>query len=208
MRKPTILSLILAFMILSVGCKRVMIPPAFELTPHEVIGIIEFDCENEGQLAGFTTQKFMEWISKDQKGIAIVELGSEEDVLAEVQKERLGPEVYKLLGKNYNIKSIFIGEIKISDVRPRIAISPGFEFASAKAEVEATMTVKLLKVENGATIWLGSSKGKSDVGHVGLFGGHFVFDAKDPESAYGGLAESLIKKATKDFRNSYKCKWF
>ncbi|MFB0508962.1 MAG: hypothetical protein ACETVX_00535 [bacterium] len=208
MRKLIIFFLIFAVLILSAGCKRIMIPPAFDLKPHELIGIIEFDCENEGQLAGFTTQKFMEWITKDQKGIAIVELGNEEDVLAEVQKERMGPEVYKLLGENYNIKSIFIGEIKISDVRPRIAIGPGFEFASAKAEVEATMTVKLLNVENGATIWLGSSKGKSDVGHVGFFGGHFVFDAKDPESAYGGLAESLIKKATKDFRNTHKCKFW
>ncbi len=195
-------------MILSVGCKHFMIPPAIELTPYEVIGIIEFKCENEGQLAGFITQKFMEWITKDQKGIAIVELGSEEDALAKVQKEKLGPEEIKLLGEKYNVKSIFIGEIKISDVRPRIAIGPGFEFASAKAEVEATMTVKLLNVENSATIWVGSSQGKSNVGHVGLFGGHFIFDAKDPESAYGGLAESLIKKATKDFRNSYEWEWW
>ncbi|MDH5684431.1 MAG: hypothetical protein OEZ20_08205, partial [candidate division WOR-3 bacterium] len=125
-----------------------------------------------------------------------------------VQKEKLGPDEIKLLSEKYNVKSIFTGEIKISDVRPRIAIGPGFEFASASAEVEATLTVKLINTDNSATIWLGSSRGKSNVGHVGLFGGHFIFDAKDPESAYGGLAESLIKKATKDFRNTHKCKFW
>ncbi|MDH5684641.1 MAG: hypothetical protein OEZ20_09280, partial [candidate division WOR-3 bacterium] len=129
MRKLINFSLIFAVLILSAGCKRIMIPPAFDLKPHELIGIIEFKCENEGQLAGFTTQKFIEWISKDQKGIAVVELGTEQDLLSAVQKEKLGPDEIKLLSEKYNVKSIFTGEIKISDVRPRIAIGPGFEFA-------------------------------------------------------------------------------
>jgi hypothetical protein len=183
-----------------------MVPPAFDLKPHEVIGIVQFKCNDEGKLAGFTTQKFMEWITTDQKGIALIELGNEKDALAAIQKEKLGPEEIKLIGQKYNVKSMFLGEIQISDVRPHIAIGPGFQFASASAEVEATLTVKLINTDNSATIWLGSSRGKSNVGSVGLFGGNFIFDAKDPETAYGGLVESLVKKATKDFRNTYKCR--
>jgi hypothetical protein len=193
-------------LILSTGCSRVMVPPAFDLKPHEVIGIIQFKCNNEGKLAGFTTQKFMEWITTDQKDIAIIELGNEKDALAAIQKEKLGPEEVKLIGQKYNVKSMFVGEIEISDVHPHISIGPGFSFASASAEVEATLTVKLINTDNSATIWLGSSRGKSDVGSVGLFGGSFIFDAKDPELAYGKLVETLGKRATKDFRNTYKCK--
>lgn len=198
--------ILFVLLILTTGCSRVMIPPAVDLKPHEVIGIIQFNCNNEGKLAGYTTQKFMEWITTDQKEIAIIELGNEKDALAAIQKEKLGPEEVKLIGQKDSIKSMFVGDIQISDVHPHISIGPGFSFASASAEVEATLTVKLINTGNSATIWLGSSRGKSDVGSVGLFGGSFIFDAKDPELAYGRLVENLVKKATKDFRNTYKCK--
>ena len=205
MRRIVLFSLF-ALLIFATGCSRVMIPPAFDLKPNEVIGITQFKCNNEGKLAGYATQKFMEWITTDQKDIAIMELGNEKDALAAIQKEKLGPEEIKLIGQKYNVKSMFVGDLEISDVHPHISIGPGFSFASASAEVEATLTVKLINADNSATIWLGSSRGKSDVGSVGFFGGSFIFDAKDPDLAYGGLVENLVKKATKDFRNTYKCK--
>lgn len=192
----------ISLVLLVLGCgPRIMVPPAIDLTAYEPVGIINFACNAEGKLDRYITQRFIEEMTKDQKLIKIIELGKEEDVLKAVNRVTLGPDVVKEIAQKYNVKSVITGELNISGVRPKINIVPGLHGIGAEAEVEATLVAHMLETIDGATIWTGSSRSKRTVGNVSFWsGGHFSFDAEDPEASYGDLAQELIHNATRDFR--------
>jgi hypothetical protein len=192
--------------LLLAGCARVMIPPAVDLTTHETIGIIEFRCASQGNLAPYATRRFIQDITIDQKNIGVVELGSEPQALAAVGKTLLDPDAFRALGEKYGVRTIFQGEITISDVKPHISIGPGLSFASFSADVDASLQARLVETATGATVWSGSGTDRQTIGGVSKFGSVFSFDAKDPETAYGALVRSLVRKSTADFRNTWKCR--
>jgi hypothetical protein len=187
-----------------ISCSRIIVPPTIDLKPYQAISIIKFNCTEKGNLADFVTQKFIEEITKDQKPIQILELGNEADILAAIQQTTMDPDAYKAIGAKYNVRSIVIGNINISDIKPEISIAPGLSFVGARGVVEASFVAHMFETTNGATIWTGSARDKQEVGSISIIGGHFMFDAKDPEEAYGPLAEALVKKATKDFKETWK----
>lgn len=203
-QKNRLILCVVMLVLFVLGCTRVMVPPAIDLKTYEPVGIIVFKCNAEGNLEQFVTQKFIEQITKDQKLIKFIPLGKETEVLKAVEKSALDPEAIKTLAQKHNVKSIITGEVVISDVRPKINIVPGLWYVGAQADVEATLVASMIESVDGATIWTGSARANRTVGHVSfLSGGHFSFDAQDPESAYGELTEELIKKSTKDFRVTY-----
>ncbi|MEO0092484.1 MAG: hypothetical protein ABIK61_07225 [candidate division WOR-3 bacterium] len=184
-------------------CSKVIVPPAIDLKQHQAIGIIKFNCSEPGNLDAFVTQRFIQEITKDQKSIEIIELGSQTDVLNAVQQSAIGPDAYKAIGLKYNVKSIILGEIEISDIKPEISIAPGFSYVGARGIVEALLIARMIETTNGTTVWSGSARDKREVGSISIVGGKFMFDAQDPERAYGSLTEILVKKITKDFKNTW-----
>ena len=199
-------ALVIAVALLFVGCARVYVPPAVDLEPHEVIGLIEFTSNSEGRLAKYVTQKFIESITEDQKELRIVELGHEDKVLDAIGKTELDVDAYRAIADTYDIKTLFVGELRVSEVRPVISIGPGFSFASFEARVSASLSAKLVETETGATLWTNSGSDEQTVAGVSKFGSSFSFEAEDPEEAYGHLARSLCHKVTRDFRHSWKHK--
>ena len=195
----------LAVLLLAGGCvKRVMVPPVIDLKAHEGIGLIEVKPNTDGKLDRYVTHKFLQAITEDQRDAQIFELGTAAKVLADVQKTELDMEAVKAACEKYGVKSIVTGELFVSDVRPKIDVGFGLSSLRVKADVEANLTAKLFDA-GGATIWTGSSQAKETVGEVGIFGGgHFSFDAKDPESAYGPLIRSLVHRATRDYRVTWQ----
>jgi hypothetical protein len=182
-----------------------MFPPEVDLVEYGSVGLINFSSNFEGNLGEFVTQKFLESISASQKGARIIELGDADEVLESVQRDRIDPETVQAIGQKYNVDAIIVGNLEVSDVKPRVSLSAIIKHASVSAEVEALMTAKLLETIHGATIWTGLAQDKKDVAHVSVFsGGPVLFDAKDPEQAYGDLTESLIEEVTKDLRVSYR----
>lgn len=199
------LAVVLAVAALGGCCKRVMMAPAVDLKQNEVVGIIEFDMNEQGRLGAYATQKFLQAITRDQPGIEIVELGKEADVLAAVGEKAMTPDAVKAIGEKYDLRSLFIGHIEVSDVTPRIELGIVFPHVSASADVEAMMTARLVKTSNAATVWSGAGTDKRSVGQVTVFKGFFSFDAEDPERAYGELVKGLVYKTTRDFRGYWKC---
>ena len=198
----------LAIMLVVMGCgPKMMFPPEIDLREYESVGLIDFSSEYEGEIGRFVTQKFLEEISESQRGVRIIELGSLEDVLESVGRDRLDPETVQEIGIKHELNSVITGNLDISDVKPKISLSAIVRHMSVEAEVEAALSVKLLDTERGATIWTDSAREKRTVAHVSVFsGGPVIFDAEDPEEAYGDLAESLVEEVTTDLRVSYRRK--
>ncbi len=194
--------LILAVALLFTGCARVYVPPAIDLKPHEVIGIIQFKTDAKGDLGEFVTRKFIQSITEDQPEIRLVELGDEKAALEAVGLAHLGPDAFKAMGKKYDLNTIFTGNLDVTEATPSCVFVPGY--ANVEAKVNARLTAKLVETRTGATVWSNSARDERTVAGVEKFGHEFAFKAEDPEEAYGEMARSLCRRITHEFRGHWE----
>jgi len=207
MNKFYITMIITSFLVIS-SCHhqpRIVVPPEIDLKDFEPLGIVVFQCNKEGKLNKVVTQKFIEAITEDQKMIQIIELGTQKEVLKKAGVAKIGPEAMKAIGEKYGVKTIIAGDLDISDIHPRVNILPGITLIDISADVEAELVARMYLVDNGATLWTGSGQDERTIGGITFIkGGHFAFDADDPETAYGEMARDLVWRATYDFRVTYR----
>ncbi|UCF70741.1 MAG: hypothetical protein JSW49_00230 [candidate division WOR-3 bacterium] len=200
---------LVAIVVLTVGAltcgRKVMVPPRIDLKQHEVVGIIRFECPSKGNLAPYTTKKFTEAIRRDQEMIRIIDLGTAEEVLDQIGFDRLSKAAFQAIGEEYDVATVFTGELLVSDVRPNISIGMIFRGMSVSAEVDATLDAQMVETETGASLWNTSVTKTREIGHVSIWeGGIFVFDAEDPDRAYGKLVNALVEGASRDFRVTWR----
>lgn len=172
---------------------QVLIPPAVELAPHNRIGLVLFTAEKaKGSLPALATQRFMEQILRAQPGLEVLELGAVTGPIDAAAARRLGTE--------HGVRTVIVGHIVVSDVKPRISITGGL---SASAEATVSLATRLLSAESGATLWSQSSRLRETIGSIGLADGQMVFGAQDPQEAYGEMVNRLVWNVTQDFRSHY-----
>lgn len=198
-------TLSLIFVLVTLNCgKKVWVAPKIDLNTYNKLGLITFSSKTKGKLTGFVTQKFMEEIQRAQPGTPIVELGTEEKVLRAVGKDHLDLDAIIAVGERYNLDAIIAGNLEVTNINPKINLNTFLTAMSVEAEVEASLSTKLIETIDAATLWSNSARGKKTVGHITLSpGGIAVFDAQDPEKAYGELAHWLAVRVTEDFRSHY-----
>ena len=211
MKKASILVLTLLLLVVSNGCgprrtyQTYVVPPRIDLTQHDMIGVIEIDSSSKGELGPLTTRRFTDEARRDQGLVRIIRLGTEADALASVGRTKLDRESLKALGRKHGVQTILIGKLDVSDIRPDVRISSVLESGSVTARVNATLAVELVETASGASIWSSSSRASDSVGQISVFsGGGVVFDADDPDRAYGSLVDKLVHDATWDFRVTYE----
>ena len=187
------------------GCtERVLAPPRIDLKQHEVVGVIEFDCSGQGQLAPFLTDRFVDAVRCDQGLVRIVLLGTEAKVLADIGQSSLDQNAFKAIGQKHQIKTVFTGNVVVSDVKPSVSVGHSLTYFGVSADVDATLNAQMVETNTGASLWSRSARAVQRIGGVEFFGDKsFTFDADDPEAAYGRLADSLVMAVTHDFR----CHW-
>jgi hypothetical protein len=195
-------------LVVTAGCtarQTYRIPPRIDLTQHEMIGVIEFRSSAEGELAAMATRRFTEAARADQGLVRMVGIGTEKDALASVGRKEMDPESYQALGKDRGVRTIVVGELTVSEIRPDVRLSSGLGGGSLSARVDATLAVELIETSTGASIWSRSARATDSVGNVSVFkGGNVVFDAEDPERAYGDLVDNLVAQVTHDFRATWE----
>lgn len=197
---------LLAVILLTGCCKKVYFNPVMDLNKYEPVGIIRIDVNAEGNLDYMTTERFLEYMRRDQPGIQVLELGTRKEVLSKIGRPELDYEAIKLIGEKYKVKTVIAGNLTISDVKPKVDFSLSFPYVSARAEVDASLYAKMYETGMGSTVWSGSSRVKTEIGSVQIFKDHFRFNAEDPEQAYGRLVDDLVWYATHDFRGVWRCK--
>ena len=184
--------------------ETITISPRVDLTQHDTIGVIDFDTSSKGELGPLTTRRFTELARQDQGLVRMLSFGPEKKALRSVGERRLGADAYKALGTKHGVQTIVTGELTVSEVKPDVTLH-SLSSASVTGKVDATLAVELIEARTGASIWSSSARSTRSVGHISVYkGGVFVFDAEDPEGAYGDLVDSLVTQVTRDFRVSYE----
>ena len=210
MRTKSSLSLTVLLIVAASGCagrsyQRVMVPPRVDLKQHEMIGIVEFETSSEGELGPLASRRFAESARRDQGLVRMVGIGSKDEALRSVGRDRWDPDTFKALGREHNVQTILVGELQVSKVKPNVKIGPALRSGTLSAQVDATLAVDLIETSTGASLWSRTARATQSVGHVSVLGGkEVVFDADDPERAYGSLVDTLVAQVTRDFHVSWE----
>jgi len=198
-------------LILIAGCasnppaRRVWTPPRIDLKSYETIGMVEFTSTSKGSLAGMATRRFAEAARRDQDMIRMVEVGPERTALASVGRNAWNPDSCREIGRQHGVRTMFHGRLTISNVKPAVQISALFRSGQVTAQVDATLEVEMIESETGASIWSRSASATRSLGQVSVFGGkEFVFDADDPDHAYGDLVDALVGQVAGDFQGYWQ----
>lgn len=180
----------------------VLVPPELDLTPFERVGMITFVLEDaEGRLSEMATQRFVQEITFHQRGVQIIELGTLKEVLGKINKETLDQDTITAVGEHFGVTSFFLGEMVVSDVKPKVNLSTLVQSMRIQANFNISMTARLVSSETGATLWTDSIIKKGNVAYMSIHKGHIpYFDLRDQDEAYLELVEHVVHDLTRDFR--------
>ena len=211
MVKMSRLALLSGLLIVACACAArtstvtVVVPPQIDLKAREVIGVIGFTAPSKGDLGPLVTRRFVESARRDQGLVRVVELGSQEQALRSVGKSRLDAEALAAIGRAAGVKTILVGALTVSKVKPDVRLAADLRAGSVSAQVDATLAVQMIEASSGASLWSRSAGASQSVGHVTLLGGgRFYLDADDPARAYGGLVDDLVERVTRPFHVSWE----
>ena len=190
------------------SCARtvnVYYPPRFDLTQFGRLGMITFSDNAHPSVAEYATEQFQNQIHSAQMGIPIVELGTEEEVLKSIGSNHLNLDAMQKIGQQYNVLAVFNGSVVYSDVKTNVNLKDITEFkASVNTTLNATLSVKLIETEGGATVWSDSTSWKRKLGKVSVNENTGIsVGTKGYDDAYRKLIPDMVKDITRDFRGRY-----
>lgn len=176
--------------------RDVRVPPRIDLSEHEIIALIDFDATARGDLGALATRRFADIARRDQGVVRMLAVHPDTD--------RRDPEALRELGARHGARTLLVGTIEVSDVRPNLSLASTLRSGTLTANVDASLTVDLVETETGASLWSASGSATRTIGHVSVFEGDlFSFDAEDPEQAYGPLIDALVSQVTADLRATW-----
>jgi hypothetical protein len=196
-------SLLVFILFMFIGCgPKVLVPPEIDLLPYENVGLISFSVENaEGQLDEMATQRFLQEITRFQRGVQVIELGPLDEVLGKINKTSLDHEAMRAIGEYFGVASFFHGKIKISDVKPDVDIAALIKSLRVRASFNISMTARLFSTETGATLWTDSVFRKESLANMSIGQDQIpYFDVKDQDETHKILVEHMVHELTRDFR--------
>jgi hypothetical protein len=183
------------------GGTKTLMPPRIDLQTFRKVGLVQFSSNDKEQLQTLASQDFIESIQASQPGIPVLELGQEDQVLAAIGHDQVDREAIQAIGKQFDVDAVIVGNLEVTDVKPKIGIQSVFSGVDVQADVEAALTTRLMEVGSGATVWTRSARSKETVASAGVTKqGNVHFGASDPEATYGSLIQTLVREITQDFR--------
>jgi hypothetical protein len=186
------------------GSKSVLDPARVDLRPHGRLALMTFSMEGaKGGLDKLATARFSEAVLAAQPGLEILELGPADTLVARAGEVEFGPKSAKRVGDANNVPVVFLGHLKVSDVKPTAQFQ-GLTLPRIEAKVTMQLSVRLVSTASGGTLWRASSTVTETIGKVGMSGGIPYFSAEDPNEAYGQVIGYLVRQVTWDFRPTWR----
>jgi len=176
-------------------------PPRIDLQTFRKIGLVEFSSNPKGNLQTLASQEFIQTVQASQPGVPVLELGGEDSVLKAIGRDKVDSEAIRAIGRKFDVDAVILGNLEVTEAKPRLGVSQMFSAVDVQADVEAALTTRLMEVGNGATVWTRSARSKETVANAGLNHGDIHFGAVDPETAYGSLIQNVVHLVTEDFRS-------
>jgi hypothetical protein len=182
--------------------KYSQVPPRLDLQPYGRVALVTFAADKESQvMSSLATQRFAEALLASQPGVEILELTSSDSVLKALPPGTDPVVLAQALGQAKDIPAVFVGELKVSGVKPRARL--GISDVSLRASVSAELRVRLLSTRVGGTLWRSSSTASGTVGRVALAGGLPTVAIRETDEAYGEVVRSLVADVTADLRPTW-----
>jgi hypothetical protein len=184
------------------SAKYSQVPPRLDLAPYGRVALVTFSADQQAQ-PGFetlATQRFAEALLASQSGVELLELDRADSSVRQVPAGD-APALAKALGRDRDVPAVFVGELKVSRVKPRGNISTAG--MNMRAAVTAELTVRLISTRTGGTVWRSSSAAEGTVGRVALTRGLPAVAVRDQNEAYGEVVQELVAGVTRDLRPTW-----
>ena len=127
--------------------------------------------------------------------------------MVSLRSEGRRPDAARLrqLAAEHGLRTIVVGNLRVSRVRPSVSVSESLSSASVSGAVEATLTVEMIEPDTGASLWSASGRTRESVGGVSVQGIKNVdFGATDPKAAYTEMVDTLVNQVTRDLHGSWE----
>jgi hypothetical protein len=182
--------------------KYSQVPARLDLAPYGRIALVTFGTDQQNSaMSALATQRFAEALLASQSGVELLELGSADSSVKALASSADGVALAKALGKDKDVPAVFVGYLKVSNVKPRGHI--GVSGLNVRAGVSAELTVRLLSTSTGGTVWRSSSMANGTIGHLNISDRLPSVSVRDRDEAYGEVVSQLIAEVTRDLRPSW-----
>jgi hypothetical protein len=184
------------------GSHVVLVPPAVDLAAAEPVGLIVFSVQNaKGDLDQIATQAFLQEATRNQR-VPVLELGKMDEVLGKIGMRALDPDASRAIGERFKVRSFFVGDIRISKVKPQVDLSGVLNGnLRVRASMDIAVTGRLLSTDMGATLWTNSAALNGTLGMLSMGAdGVPYFGMRDKDEATLKLLRELMYELTWDFR--------
>ena len=124
--------------------KYAAVPARLDLAPYGRVAVVSFSTEqaNTG-MSALATQRFAEALLRSQSGVELLELNAADSALKRLIATGDKAALAQALGRDKNVPAVFVGQLKVSGVKPRGNLSTSG--VNVRAAVSAELTVSLLR---------------------------------------------------------------
>jgi hypothetical protein len=183
--------------------KYSQIPARLNLAPFGRVALVAFSADQPNDPIGsLATQQFADALLQSQSGFELLELGSTDSTLKSLTPATADPAILaQALGKQKNVPAVFVGTLKLSNLKPKGHIDASG--MNVRAGVSAELTVRLLSTSTGGTVWRSSSVASGTVGQLNISDRLPSIALRDKQDAYGELVRQLVAEVTRDLRPTW-----
>jgi hypothetical protein len=182
--------------------KYSQVPARLDLAPYGRVALVMFSAEqpNNG-ISSLATRRFAEALLASQSGIELLELSPADSSLMGLPSSGDGISLAQALGKQRNVPAVFMGSLKLSNVKPRGHIDASG--VNVRTGVSAELTVRLLSTSTGGTVWRSSAEANGTIGRLNISERMPSIALRDKEEAYGEVVDELVSAVTRDLRPTW-----
>jgi hypothetical protein len=181
--------------------KYSQLPARLDLAPYGRVALVTFSADQQNNpMSALATQRFAEALLASQSGIELLELGAADSSLQALPNVD-AVALAQALGKQKNVPAVFVGYLKVSNVKPRGHIDASG--VNVRAGVSAELTVRLLSTSTGGTVWRSSAAANGTIGRLNISDRLPSIALRDKEEAYGEVVDQLVSVVTRDLRPTW-----